>query len=378
MQNSIIERISGGGYLKRLSSSFLAYFFRVTKNIALKQERKHQLHLLQNHYMILSYKLLSASDYCKKLNINEISYNISTSKVYIFHNFYINVFKECSLMRDSNMFVLTDAFPHRRNMPNFVDEEFMKIDTKKPCICIDEAVNLALKWETNYWHFTFSVLGKLVAFEENGFSGKYILFDKPFIRELVKFIGIGEDKIVFVQENDCLFVKNLHVVEDYAKCDYSHLQKIKGRLLDKINVSDTKNYPKRLYIRRIGKYNRQVENESEILELLKKYGFEAIFPDDYSVAEQIKYFHAADIIVCPHGGCSTNALYMRPDTHFVECFSYTYINPCMLDTIQPNGIYYHMISESVLSRADKSGNFRINPLLLEDTVYKYVEEPVNV
>ncbi len=377
----MIEKILwGGAFLRRCTASVLAASLRVIKNIAPKQEWKHKLHLMQNHYMADSYNFFFAPEYCKKFHIDEVSYNIKNYKVFVLNDFYINYFKLAALMHDGKGNTLSDAFPRYGNGINrdCVDEEYMPIRTKTPKVIIDEAVNLALKWEYNYWHFTFSVLGKLIVFEENGFGGKYILFDKPFIHDLVKLIGINEDKIVFVKENDCVFVKKLHVVEKYHAEDYDLLPEIRKRILNKINMSDINNYPKRLYIRRIGDYNRQVENEEEILTLLNKYGFEAIFPDDYSVTEQIKYFYAADIIVCPHGGCSTNALYMRPDTHFVECFSYTYINPCMLETIQPNGIYYHMISEAVLSRADKSGNFRINPLMLEDTIYKYIKQPVNV
>ena len=46
---------------------------------------------------------------------------------------------------------------------------------------------------------------------------------------------------------------------------------------------------------------------------------------------------------CAHGANSTNALYMRSNTHFLESFGDKYINPCMFDIIKRNKIHYHML-----------------------------------
>lgn len=190
----------------------------------------------------------------------------------------------------------------------------------KKIVDIDEAVVFALETEHNYWHFTFHCIDKLINLEEKGFSGKYLVFDDTYIEEIAFLAGISKERIIKVQRNDIFRVKKLHVVDDYFKTDYNALQKAKNKILWNIDFSNIDNYPKRLFVRRISPYTRTIINEKEVIELLTKYGFKTIFPDDYSVEEQIKYFNAANIVVTPHGANSTNALYMRRKHSFYRMF----------------------------------------------------------
>ena len=55
-------------------------------------------------------------------------------------------------------------------------------------------------------------------------------------------------------------------------------------------------------------------------------------------------FFNADIIFCVHGANSTNCLYMRKNSVFIEAFSSSWMNRCNLYTIAAAGIHYLPVS----------------------------------
>jgi len=69
---------------------------------------------------------------------------------------------------------------------------------------------------------------------------------------------------------------------------------------------------------------RCVENETEVVELLKKYDFEIIQDVKRSVDEQLSLFQEASVIVTPHGAGLSNLLWCDPGTVVIELFSGSY------------------------------------------------------
>lgn len=341
---------------------------------------KHICHVKKNHFKYVSQnlKFYNIPEYSKKKNLAEISYSTEAGNIYIVKEFFIQFFPECPYIHDWNGNVLNESFPYNNTWSDLFKEKYITYDEK--CIkYLDKAMYCALRSSQNYWHFVFTVLDQIYAMEKNGYDGKYILWNKSYIKELVMLLGINQERLVLVNENEVYKIKELHIIDNYCWASPKNpklLLEMRAKILSNIDMSDIDKYPKHLYIRRIKPYARAVKNEAEVIEFLKKYKFSAIFPDDYSVSEQIKYFHAADIVVCPHGGCSTNALFMKPNSHFIECFGFNYINPCMLNIIKLCGIFYNMVVENggVLSVSDQSSDYNINKLLLDDTLYKYLPD----
>ena len=73
-------------------------------------------------------------------------------------------------------------------------------------------------------------------------------------------------------------------------------------------------------------------------DLLAEYGFTCIVPEDYTVKEQMALFFNADIVFCVHGANSTNCLYMRKGTVFIEAFSSYWMNQCNLYALVAAGV----------------------------------------
>ncbi|WP_340101733.1 glycosyltransferase family 61 protein [Salinibaculum salinum] len=81
----------------------------------------------------------------------------------------------------------------------------------------------------------------------------------------------------------------------------------------------TNSYGSRIYISRNDAENRQVVNESELVNELEKRGFESIELSDLSVSEQIDIFRDVDFVVGAHGAGFTNTIF-ADSTSIFELF----------------------------------------------------------
>jgi capsular polysaccharide biosynthesis protein len=86
-----------------------------------------------------------------------------------------------------------------------------------------------------------------------------------------------------------------------------------------VNVKNVKSeFGDKIYISRQGQKLRFIENESEVTELLTRYGFKKIVMENYSYQEQIDICHNARYIIGPHGAGLTNILFMKKNSTILE------------------------------------------------------------
>lgn len=383
MQKSEPPRFSMNNNILKRSLAYIAGLsIRILKLFVPIKSLWNKLKVLQDICYRHSYNFISAQEYIDKFRVNTDTYFLDGIKVFVFSDFYVTVNETSveSYIHDKrkNILIESGASYVNRNVPTILINF-----PKTKLIDIDEAVDLALMNNYNYWHFSFTALDKIMAFEENGYKGKYIVPNIKYIRELLALTNIPMEKFIFTDGTKCTFrVKKLHVLEYSYKGDSTSfsnpeiMHKIRDLVLSNIDLSDISSYPKRIFVKRIGV--RKIKNESEVENYLNRYGFKTIVPEDYSVEEQIKYFYAADIVFCAHGANSTNALYMRPNTHFIESFGVKYVNPCILDIIKVNKLNYNMIVENLSSPNTKkniegcSANYNVDLKHLDSVLYNLV------
>lgn len=76
--------------------------------------------------------------------------------------------------------------------------------------------------------------------------------------------------------------------------------------------------PRRIYVSRRDANARRVLNEDAVLEVLYRHGFELVVPGALSVAEQIRAFAGAEVVVAPHGAGNSNIAFCPPGATFLE------------------------------------------------------------
>ncbi len=199
---------------------------------------------------------------------------------------------------------------------------------------------LAKLWSPNYWHFTFESMDCVQLLEEAGFTGKYVIGNESYNRELMLLYGIPEERIRVLHDFEPRKAYRFEQVY-YPKlirydriCSAPVVERVSAHIRQKLKL-EPGCYPSRLFVERNG--TRKLLNSSTFLE---KYGFTSIDPGKLPVWEQMQFFYNADIVLSPHGANSTNSIYMRPGTVFIETFSNKWVQYCCNEVLYRSHVFY--------------------------------------
>jgi capsular polysaccharide biosynthesis protein len=75
---------------------------------------------------------------------------------------------------------------------------------------------------------------------------------------------------------------------------------------------------RRLFVSRQRAASRRIVNEDEIFAIAARHGFERVFPEDMSFAEQMALFAGAEMVAGALGAGLTNAVFMAPGSSLLE------------------------------------------------------------
>jgi len=167
----------------------------------------------------------------------------------------------------------------------------------------------------NYYHWILEQLPKLRALahytEQTGVAPMLILPPNPssYIYETLNLLGIDKSTCVEWQ-NPAIHVDTL-VVPSFPEANSENLHWLRSRLRgEAMSRQTTVPRLERVYISRKGAQNhRNIRNESEVVRTLERHGFTEVCAEHYSVAEQIRLFAGARVIVGPHGAGLTNMIW---------------------------------------------------------------------
>lgn len=193
---------------------------------------------------------------------------------------------------------------------------------------------LALQGDSNYYHFMMDVLPRIGVFEqcpEVALPDRwYVPTGEDFQRELLGLLGIDLDRCIDSTEvrhvhAECLVVPSppaMTVINPPWAVDFlrrrllsSSMQRIEGRAI---------------YMNRGGgPNNRQVVNESELIDYLRVRGFEIIEqPEKMAAAEKMRAFAEASVIVCAHSAGLVNLVFASAGAAVIELFPAGGVNTC--------------------------------------------------
>ncbi len=84
---------------------------------------------------------------------------------------------------------------------------------------------------------------------------------------------------------------------------------------------------RRIFVSRAGAEIRKLENEADLVPLLKKGGFELVAMEDLTFEEQVRLMGETRVLMAPHGAGLTNMMFCAPGTHVIEIAEPRYPNP---------------------------------------------------
>ncbi|NEQ79845.1 MAG: glycosyltransferase family 61 protein [Moorea sp. SIO2I5] len=108
-----------------------------------------------------------------------------------------------------------------------------------------------------------------------------------------------------------------------------------------------------IYISRSQATSRRIVNESDLLSLLDKWGFERFWLENMTLPEQIVLFSKAKSVVAPHGAGLTNLLFSQLGTNVLEIFEPNHFNSlCYWSMSESMGHnYWYMLGDRELSES---------------------------
>jgi capsular polysaccharide biosynthesis protein len=87
------------------------------------------------------------------------------------------------------------------------------------------------------------------------------------------------------------------------------LDYVRTRIFERLGLQRIENPKRRIYVSRAGTGWKRVVNETEVTDLLAKFGFETIRPERLSLEDQVKLFHAAEMVAGGRGAGLANILF---------------------------------------------------------------------
>ncbi|WP_282041253.1 glycosyltransferase family 61 protein [Halomonas alimentaria] len=173
------------------------------------------------------------------------------------------------------------------------------------------------QWSKGYFHWVTESLPRAIILRDK-FPDACVLLPKyynTFHSDSLSLLDVNCD--YFPSHNLKLsYAAITSCPRHYGTTDQSLLlrvsEEVRGRVSSKLNYGD------KVYISRRKSRGRFVINESQVVQLLEKYGFVELVPEDYSFAEQVAIFSKAKFLVSIHGAGLTNMVFMPPGGAVLE------------------------------------------------------------
>ncbi len=176
------------------------------------------------------------------------------------------------------------------------------------------------QWTHNYYHWISTAIYRLLVLKENNLLQDSILilpdhYKKfPYINDTLRGFGIKAEQILYLNRISNIKIKELFTVK--INNHFGYVKEIKKFLAS--NLKNTVNIGDKIYISRQRCFTRNVKNEDELVQVIKKYGFKKVIMEDYSYQDQISIASNAKYMIGPHGAGLTNALFMKDGSQLLE------------------------------------------------------------
>ena len=180
-------------------------------------------------------------------------------------------------------------------------------------------------WGANYNHWLWDELPRLLSALPHLPAETRFLVPEPLAamqRDSLIALGIAEERLL-PQAHDCeSVVERLWFATPLGHSEWAATApdvaiRLRIALLNGLGVSQSGGC-RRLYISRSKAQYRRLVNEDELLPEIRRLGFDVLYPEELSLAEQVRTFAEASVVMSVHGAGLTNMLFCPPKSLVLE------------------------------------------------------------
>lgn len=133
---------------------------------------------------------------------------------------------------------------------------------------------------------------------------------RNFVEEILKKRKVTIDKFIYLDDNYYKFIDS--EIPQFFPINISI------KILNNYFSSIKTNKKLKIYVSRQNANYRNLINEDDIIEILKRKGFKIIDTNKMNIFEQIKFFSSAEVVISPTGSALTNTVFCQKNTKVVE------------------------------------------------------------
>lgn len=215
----------------------------------------------------------------------------------------------------------------------------------------------------NYWHWlaqSLPAIAHCTAWLRELGARKIGLITpelQPYQRESLRLAGLAPAEVVELtvfrsaRAAHCAYSPFLSGAAAFTPSAYRRA--VREAMLANAGIG-TGSGPRRLFLSRRDSRKRPLHNEAEVIACLAEFGFVTVCPGTMPVAEQVRTFARADLVVAPHGAGSANYLFMRPGSRVLELQQQALVNAGPLSLCKTAGTqaWVEIFADSVPGEAD--------------------------
>lgn len=196
----------------------------------------------------------------------------------------------------------------------------------------------------NYGHFVLDALGRVEVARMAGYAPgdfDHVYLQRPpsrTARQLLEAVGIDPSRCISADVEPSIVAERL-VVTTFpgTKANYARfVPRALRRPFDADGVSGTR----RIFIPRGG--NRRPANQAELIAIARRFDFEVY--DWQAVADEVRHFREAGIVVGAHGADLSNIAVCHPGTRILEMIPTDHVHPYFYTIAEGAGLDYSYLA----------------------------------
>lgn len=196
----------------------------------------------------------------------------------------------------------------------------------------------------NHSHWLTAHLPKLLMLREHGELDTVLM---PRRRTAVmdasmRMLGVDPERFQAFDRHRPIHVEHLTLVVT-DRFDPRLMAAVRDAFLDENGAN--KAARRKIFISRAKSRGRRLANEADLWSRLAPRGFERVFMEELSFAEQVRMMQECRILLAPHGAGLTNMIFCRPGGHVIEMADPDFPNPNFYALASALGLGYWLLHE---------------------------------